>query len=348
MGLLPESVHRVDGVTSDAGLFDALETAGQRSTVLHFDELGFLLRMTGEHLSGSTLDSMLNRLWSAPKFLDRHLSRSKPTGGQRRLERPFVCLLGGTHPESFWLHLGDARLAIASGFVNRLAVFAVERARSLPLTAAPDPAMGRQLRAHLEQLVKLGEAEVRLEARAEALWREFSHDHDERLGRFDLTRAAVVKRVRDHVARLALVFAVDVGRNTIAEEDLAVAIEVGGYLEASYVRLLLGRQADRGPGRAASLEHTARALLARLPRVWHTARNLQRGWPNQGRPSSEELRRVLRAMDGVEIDPAQGKRKERYRWSPRAPSRHTTRNPSESKGRSVECRIGAPEGGRAV
>jgi hypothetical protein len=283
---------------------------------------------------------MLNRLWSAPAYLDRNLSRRAPGGGARRIERPFACLLGGTHPETFWIHVGDDRLAIASGFVNRLCVYVVERGWSLPMTAAPDETAAAQLREHLERLTRLAPEEVRLVGAAEALWRDFAADHDERLGRLDYVRSSVAKRIRDHVARLALVFAVDAGRSSVIEADLAAAVEVGGYLERSYGRLLLGRQAERGPARASSIEAIARRLLAKRRGSWHSARDLVRSWPNASKPSTGELRRVLRDMDDIDVEMKQGRKLERYRvFGCSSPTRHPTDNAAESKGRSVVCRV---------
>jgi hypothetical protein len=281
--------------------------------VLHFDELGFVLKMAA--LSGSTLDPMLNRLWGAPRYLDRNLSKRTANGGARRIERPFACMIACTQPETFWGSLGDDRLAIASGFVNRLAVFAVERgaSRSLPRTQPPNESIAENLRAHLELMTTLDPAEVKLDASAERVWDDFSREHDERIAQMDMIRASVAKRIRDHVARLALVFAADAERATVSIEDLDGAIDVGGYLEQSYQRLLLGRQAERGPARASSLEAIVRGLLAKRPKTWHSARDLIRSWPNASRPGSEELRRVLKAMDGVEIQPGSGSRRERFR-----------------------------------
>lgn len=336
--LLPEGVRHVSGCTSDAGLFDALDASEGRPVLLHFDELGFLLKMAA--LSGSTLDGMLNRLWGGPAYLDRNLSKRNKDGGARRLERPFVCLLGGTHPETFWLTLGDDRLAIAGGFVNRLAVFAAETGRSLPRTAAPDETAARELRDHLAMMTRLEPGLVVLAPDAEALWDEFAQDHDERIRGLSVVLASVTKRVRDHVARLALVYATDAGRTQVSAADLAAAIEVGAYLEQSYRGLLAGRQADRGPARASDLEAIARRLLAKYPGVWQTARKLLRMWPNARRPSSDELRRILRAVDGVEVDRA--RRHERYRLAARrrGSTRHTTLNHAESKAVGVECRVG--------
>ncbi len=336
--LLPEGIGHVSGSTSDAGLFDALEASEGRPVLLHFDELGFLLKMAA--LSGSTLDGMLNRLWGSPAYLDRNLSKRNKDGGARRLERPFVCLLGGTHPETFWLTLGDDRLAIAGGFVNRLAVFAAETGRSLPRTAAPDETAARALRAHLAKLSRLEPALVELAPNAEPLWDEFAQDHDARIQGLSVVLASVTKRVRDHVARLALIYATDAGRTQVSAADLAAAIEVGAYLEQSYRGLLAGRQADRGPARASDLEAIARRLLTKHPGVWQTARSILRTWPNARRPSSDELRRILRAVDGVEVDRA--RRHERYRLATRqgGPTRHTTLNPAESKAVGAVCRVG--------
>ena len=54
------------------------------------------------------------------------------------MSEPFVALMGGTHPDSFWYLVGDDALAISSGFLNRVAPFLVEKGRSLPVTQKPD------------------------------------------------------------------------------------------------------------------------------------------------------------------------------------------------------------------
>ncbi|MHC4340384.1 MAG: bifunctional DNA primase/polymerase [Planctomycetota bacterium] len=310
--LLPDTCRRVDGVTSDAGLFDALEEADGRTLVLHFDELAYLTKMAS--LSGSTLDAMLNRLWDAPAFLDRNLSnRARTGGGARRAERPRVCLLGGTHPDTFWRTISDPTLAIAGGFVNRLAVFVVERGRSLEETAEPDARAGAQLREHLGAMCNLPVSPVGLTDDSRRLWREFSRQRERRLAELPAERAAIAKRVRDHVARLALVYATDNRATMIERDDLEAAVAVGAFLEASYERLLLARQPERGPARTARLEAIARRVLARRRGVFHSARDVLRAWPNAERPSSEEVRRALRAMDGVEAQAGSGRQKERYR-----------------------------------
>jgi hypothetical protein len=341
ISLLPEGVRPLSGCTSDAGLFDAFEASEGRPVLLHFDELGFLLRMAA--LSGSTLNPMLNRLWNAPPYLDRNLSKRNKDGGARRLDKPFACILGGIQPESFWLSIGDDRLAIASGFVNRFAVFASNAATSLPRTAPPDERAAEELRRYLVSLTRLPDTCVSLAPDAESLWDDFAQDHDARLRDMAMLSASVTKRVRDHVARLALVYATDDGRSQVSTSDLTAAIEVGAYLERSYRRLLEGRQADRGPARTSDLESIARRLLVKRPGAWQSARDLILGWPNTSRPSSRELRSVLQAMDGVEIQPAGGHGKERYRLARRGGGiQHTTPNSLISKGPSVVCCIGGP------
>jgi hypothetical protein len=311
LDLLPAAVKRVDGTASDAGLFDALEDAEGAPVLWHADELGFLLKM--QAMSGSMLDAMLNILWTGPACLDRNLSRrNKDGGGPRRIEKPFLCLLGGTHATTFWRYVGDPILAIGSGFVNRLAVFAVERGRSLAITDELDPETGAEIRAHLERLTRLDDRALALDAPAVRRWRDYSVAHDERLHGLAQDVAAVTKRVRDHVARLALTFAADRGAHVVDLADLDAAIEVGSYLEASYRALLGGRQPDRGPARARSLEETVRRLLGRVADRWCSARELQRSWPSGDVPSAIELRRIIEAMDGVERSmPSKGK--PRYR-----------------------------------
>jgi hypothetical protein len=344
IALLPDLVRCVSGVTSDAGLFDALEGGddGPRPVLLHFDELAFLLKMAA--MNGSTLNPVLNRLWSAPEHLDRNLSKRNPNGGARRVERPFACLIGGTQPETFWRTIGDPDLAVASGFVNRLAVFAAKPGQSLPRTAAPDERAATALRQHLAELTRLAPGCVSLARGAEALWDEFAQDHDRRIRTLPGLFASVGKRVRDHVARLALVYATDGCRLQVSAADLTAAIEVGAYLEGSYRSLLDGRQADRGPARTADLETIARKLLVKRPGVWRTARDFIHGWPNSSRPSSRELRGVLQAMDGVEIKPASGSHKEAYRVPARRKGtiHHTPPNPSKSKADNGVWCVGGP------
>jgi hypothetical protein len=185
---------------------------------------------------------------------------------------------------------------------------------------------------------------VTLEGSAESLWSDFSADHDAHVARLASPLPAVVKRVRDHVARLALVFAVDAGRGAISLGDLAAAIEVGSYLEASYRHLLRARQASRGPERAADLETIARHLLGKSPGASHSVRDLQRAWPTSRGPGSKELRAVLDAMDDVARDEIHGGRKPKYQLTG---TRHPTRNPAKTKGANVGCRVAPDTEGRA-
>jgi hypothetical protein len=317
--LLPESLLRIDGATSDAGMFDALHDAHGGPALFHFDELGFLLKMSS--LSGSTLDAMFNRLWGAPRYLDRNLSgRGREGAGRRRISEPFACLLAGTHPETFWRTIGDPTLAIAGGFVNRLAFFYVENGRSLPRTESPDEALALDLREHLEKLTRMESEVVELSTAAEPTWISFSSSHDARLRDLPVDEAACVKRVRDHVARLALTYAVDAGRTVVEPDDLLPAIEVGGFLTESYRRLLLARQPDWGPVRTSQLEKNVRRLLEKRPKTWHSVRDLQRAWPNAVAPAAKELRAVIDAMDDVERDRPAGSRSNHYRLLVRHPT----------------------------
>ena len=148
---LPERVVRISGVTTDAGLFERLEDAAGRPVLLHFDELGYLLQAS--RYQGSQLNSMLNDLYSAPACLHRNLRRrNKSAPAIRAAYKPFVCIVGGTHPDTFWRLIGDDALAISSGFVNRLAPFLVEKGRSLPVTEEPDAKAAQHLREHLVSL----------------------------------------------------------------------------------------------------------------------------------------------------------------------------------------------------
>lgn len=169
---------------------------------------------------------------------------------------------------------------------------------------------------------RLDTAQVGLTPTARCLWIDFARERDRRLASLPTDRAAVSKRIRDHVARLALLYACDQRTTTIDRPELEAAIAVGHYLEVSYERLLISRQPERGPGRAPALEAIARRLLLARRGTWHSVRDLLRSWPNNDRPGSDELRRALRAMDGVEEQSRQGNRRERYRVRPTA--RHST------------------------
>ncbi len=309
LALLPDTVRRVDGVTSDAGLFDALEDAEGAALLLHFDELGFLLKMAG--ISGQTLDSMLNRLWSAPQRLDRRLSKRNRDGGDRSVERPLVCLLAGTHVSTFWRQLDDPELAIGSGFVNRLAPFCVERGRSLELTREPDEQRADEIRKHLKRLTELDSAKVRLSPQSQKLWIEYAREHERRIAELEHPRSAVMKRVRDHVARLALVYATDGGRLEIEPADLSAAIEVGSFIAASYDALLAGRPLPRGAERESGVETVCRRLLSKRTGRAFTVRELQRGWPQTPAPSSREIRRALDGMGDIRPGPG-GSRSNAY------------------------------------
>ena len=140
-----------------------------------------------------------------------------------------------------------------------------------------------------------------------------ARDQDAQIRELPRQQAAVTKRVRDHVARLALTYATDADRTIIGADELVAAIEVGAYLQASYLRLLLGQQARYGPARASDLESIARHLLSKRPGIWHSVRDLTVVWPNADRPNAKELRGVLDSLDDVEVEKRDGARKPRYR-----------------------------------
>jgi hypothetical protein len=201
-----------------------------------------------------------------------------------------------------------------------LAFFCVENGRSLPRTKSPDEALALDLREHLEKLTRMESEVVELSTAAEPTWISFSSSHDARLRDLPVDEAACIKRVRDHVARLALTYAVDAGRTVVEPDDLLPAIEVGGFLTESYRRLLLARQPDWGPVRTSQLEKNVRRLLEKRPKTWHSVRDLQRAWPNAVAPAAKELRAVIDAMDDVERDRPAGSRSNHYRLLVRHPT----------------------------
>jgi hypothetical protein len=310
--LLPSAVRHVDGTTSDAGLFDTLDVHGGEPTLLHYDELGLLLKMIG--IPGQMLGSMINRLWSAPARFERRLSSRNKDGGVREIERPMVSIIGATQIGVFWQMLEDPEIAIVSGFVNRLVPFVVQRGRSLPVTREPDSQHAAKIRAHLARLAAPPERQVTLGDRAEARWREFSAWHDQRIAEAGFPLADVLKRQRDHAARLALVLATDAGRTEVELGDLDVAFAVADFIEQSYRALLAGRTLGRGPDRAGRVEATCRSLLRRHPGRIYTARELMRSWPSHPPPDSRELRKTLAAMDDVQIVNLPGRQKAAYRF----------------------------------
>ena len=331
--LLPDSVRHIDGVTTDAGLFEALIDARGAPVLFHFDELGFLLKTAG--IRNQALDSYLNRLWGAPRKLDRNLSSRNGGPGARSVDRPLVSFIAGTQVQTFWRHLQDPELAIGAGFVNRLVPFVVERSnRSLPVTRAPDVDASARVRGELARLATLDEHEVTLSGQASELWAGFSSEHDRRVGDLSYPRSALEKRLRDHVARLALVFATDARRLVIEPADLLLAMEVGKFISASYGRLLLGWMPERGPERAIAIEERLLRYMQRRPpgREWSKHELLQ-AWNGTSRPSSEELSRVLRSIDGVEEVP-QGGRRTKYRLIPASPQ--STRKARPELGESVD------------
>jgi hypothetical protein len=329
LDLLPDSVHRVDGVTTDAGLFDALEDVNGEQRLLYFDEIGSLLRVMG--WKGQTLDSMLNQLWNAPPKLDRNTSKLNRSGGARSVSHPLVSVLAGTQVETFWRHLADPDLAIACGFVNRLAPFCVLRARGLPLTADPDEALIGQIRSRMESFTKLEPRKIVLADDAKPLWIEYSTEHDRTVQRLERIEAEVTRRVRDHVARVALVFATDAGHLEVTRRDLLDAIEVGAFVGASYAHLLAGRPLPRGgPEREGGIEVICRRLLSKRPAAGQKVRDLQRSWPTSPTPAANQIRKVLEAMDDVASDKP-GKRAV-YRLALEAHRPTPDTQPAENKG----------------
>jgi hypothetical protein len=232
------SKNVLGGLSSGEGLVKAIEdtqgVVNQDKRVLIFeDEFSAVLRVMARH--GNTLGTTLRRAWDGRDL--RVLTKRSPqiaTGGHVSL------IVQTTHEDlRHYLH----RVDIWNGFANRFLWACVRRQRLLPFGGRMPEEKLRGLREKLKHSFEFARqrGEVKMSVRAEEAWNdkyaELTADAPGLLG-------AVTSRAEGQVRRLAAIYALLDGSDTVKTQHLAAALAIWRYCFDSARFLFGGRSAS--------------------------------------------------------------------------------------------------------
>jgi hypothetical protein len=210
-------------------------------------ETEFVKVMIVARREGNTLSANLRKAWDgeALSTLTRTRSTDKKTVKPLRASNAHISLIGHITPDELRLAMGKNNgVDIANGFANRFLWCVVRRSRLLPHggNAGVLDAFVEPLKAALEKARAIGT--VRRSAEADALWESvYGALTDAKPGAWGL----VVGRARAHAVRVAMIYALLDGSDTVNADHLRAALALWRYCEQS-ARLIFGGGVDSGVG----------------------------------------------------------------------------------------------------
>jgi hypothetical protein len=185
-------------------------------------EFASVLKSTGRELS--TLSPTLRSAWDGrPLAL---LTRTAPA----RATSAHIAIIG--HITQTELRRHATTVEIANGFLNRFVFAAVRRVRLLPEGGDPDPLKGTGLGRYLTSVLKHAHTagKVTLTPDARELW---WHTYPQLTQPADGLLGQLTARAEAHVIRLALLYTLLDGQNTIGPEHLHPALALWNYAKRS-------------------------------------------------------------------------------------------------------------------
>jgi hypothetical protein len=273
----------VPGLGSAEGLLEVFQPDG-RVVLVGLDEFTHALAKMEQKSSG-TLEPVLLRLY------DGHEHYQFPTRANPiEFRNPFLAILAATTPERLADHLRMGH--IASGLLNRFAVFMGRPKAPIAFPMKPDQAKRNELVRKLHDVVTWSTAALELEPTAGALvvWKSYYEGEFYTRPLGDLAIQAT-ERIPDHIWKLALLYSALNKAEQIDSATMERAIAVGRYLTATAATLagdVVASEDARTERRIIKIVSEKGAIS---PRALHQALS--------GRVSADRFHRLTNAMVSV-------------------------------------------------
>lgn len=180
----------------------------------------------------STLSPTLRSGWDGRPLAI--LTRTSPA----RATSAHIAIIGHTTREELRRH--TTTLELANGYINRVLLICCRRQRLLPEGGNPDPLAGTGLDRLLATAIKQARTagQVRLAPDTRELWqhayRQLATEPSDRIV------AQITARAEAHVIRIALIYTLINGANTIRAEHLTAALALWDYAARSAAWALTG------------------------------------------------------------------------------------------------------------
>jgi uncharacterized protein DUF3987 len=279
-----EDFKSLDGIVSTEGLIEALAGREETKALIYADEFRALLSVARRKGTQDILPR-LNGLYYCPEksSVDRV---KKPTIAIR----PFVSVITGTPQEYVEDLLCD--LDITGGFLNRFIIITGDEQAPKPIVKVPSADEWDDLAMRTQTAIDKTSGNIEFSSEALDRWRGFYVDW--RTGRRKLghRKAQLTARLFEHVLKIATVYAVLNGEDTINLDTLNIAVEIGLWIEANTIRLFT----TVGMDQFGKCEHAILTVLKKASggRMWR--RDLQQEMGGR-RFNAELFNRALRALE---------------------------------------------------
>lgn len=277
-----DQVIEQPGVASGEGIIKALADAPDGRIIIVEHELAGLIRKA-QNQSGGNMLHTLCKVYDAPKKLANGTKNNALS-----VDMPLGSLICAATPEGLEECLTDAE--VYGGLLNRIIPIVGTPRPPEPWPTKPDDEAWRTLTDEVAETVGRYHRPTFLDmtdSQAREQWEVFYCRFAEEQADAPEGLVALRHRMHTHVWRLAMFFAAMRGGDSISEDDLLRALEMGRYIDA----VVCGQMRAVSHGREAMIEGKIRSLLIEKP-----MRRRELHQKIGGRVKGSELTKVLRTM----------------------------------------------------
>ncbi len=279
-----DEIEVLTGIVSTEGVFERLGKAERTRALGYADEFRSLLSV-GKRQATQDLLPKLNSLYSCPAREEINRRQHATT-----IIDPFFSLITATARE----YVDDllTHLEVVGGTLNRFLIVSGPEQEPKPNVESPSfeqwATIARQLR-HIRDRYALNPCNLEWDREAKDLWAEFYVSWRNTRKSWDARRANLTARTFEHILKLALVYATLSEEPRLSVRSLAIAISIGGWLEASALRVFKDVGVD-------AFTIAERKLLGRLGmRGKEYTRELQQ-WAAKQQINGKLFRDVIRTL----------------------------------------------------
>ncbi len=283
-----EDFKELDGVVSSEGIYEALADHEETKALIYADEFRALLSVAKRKGTQDILPR-LNSLYYCPERASIDRVKDSTT-----IVKPFLSLVTATPQAYVEDILTD--LEIVGGFLNRFLIISGEEQEPKAIVKSPSVAAWESIASGLGEIRDRRPGHLEFSPEASELWIDFYTQWKKERRNWHPKKADLSARTFEHILKIAIVYAVLAGEHRITEKFLAVAIRIGGWLQANALTLF----ADSGADRFGKCERTIIDLLkhAKNFRMWR--RDLQQAMSKRGF-NGEMFSRAIKALEANDL-----------------------------------------------
>lgn len=216
------------------GIYQGLAKKPETKALIFQDEFKGLLAAAHRSTTSNLLTG-LHQLYTCP---DRDCITRRET---TTIEKPFTSLLTGA-PQR-WLEEEFEPGDFAGGFMSRVMIFRGKRKPPIPRPASPDSQRLQELAGKIKEMsaaLPAGGSCLRWSDEAGSLFDRWYFDNQRIMDRLSEQEGALCVRTHEFIVKIALVYSIIEKEFCITEKAMAIAIQIGDYLQNTALRLFGG------------------------------------------------------------------------------------------------------------